>query len=197
MSPILKAYLEHQEALKRFLSKFLSRADDIEDIAQDAFLRSFAAEARQEIESPKSFIFTVAKNLALSEIAKKSNSTTDYLEDFSVPSVLHDERQVGAEEELESRQKLTLFSEAVAQLPTQCRRVFIMRKLYGMKNKDIAAQLSISISAVEKHVALGLLKCSDYLVERGYGPADFGRTSLVRSKKQNIRSVTKIKEKRQ
>ena len=168
MSSIYKAYREHGAALKRFLWRYYKRAEDVEDAAQEAFLRAFAAEARKEIRAPKEFLFQTAKHYALNDIEKKTNSSTDYLADFEAGPVLQDEAQLGADEELAGRQKLAMFAEAVAELPPQCRRVFMLRKFDGLKVKDIAKRLDITVSAVEKHIATGVIKCADYLEERGY-----------------------------
>ena len=48
---------------------------------------------------------------------------------------------------------------AIAQMPPQCQRVFIMHKVYGFKYKEISQQLGISVSTVEKHIMTGLKKC--------------------------------------
>lgn len=181
MSPIVKAYLGHSVALKRLLGKYLSRPEDVDDVAQGAFLRAFAAESRQEIKAPKSFLFTTARNLALSELTKKANKTSDALADFEGTAVLCDDKQLPADKTLEGREKLALFSEAVGHLPPQCRRAFLMRKIDGLPIKEIAVRMGITVSSVEKHLATGLLKCSDYLADRGYTPEDFGR--VVRERK--------------
>ena len=48
---------------------------------------------------------------------------------------------------------------AIAEMPPQCQRVFIMHKVYGFKYKEISQQLGISVSTVEKHIMTGLKKC--------------------------------------
>ena len=63
---------------------------------------------------------------------------------------------------------------AVAALPPVCRQVFLLRKFEGMSAKEVASRMKISVSAVEKHVAAGILKCSRYLRELGYDPTEFG-----------------------
>jgi RNA polymerase sigma-70 factor (ECF subfamily) len=70
---ILSVFLEIETALRQYLMRFLVRKQDIEDIVQETFIRSFEAEKRQKIQSHKSFLFKVAENLALSEPARKSN----------------------------------------------------------------------------------------------------------------------------
>ena len=178
MSLVHKAYMEHQDALKRFLWQFYKRVEDVEDAAQEAYIRSFRAELDQDIKDPKAFLFRVARNYALSDLAKKSNTTTDYLVDSDVSPVLEDDSHVGADERLESKQKLFLMLQAVAELPPKCRQVFVMRKFEGKRVKDIAETLGVSVSSVDQHVALGLIKCRRYLNAHGF---DMGLGSKAKS----------------
>jgi RNA polymerase sigma factor (sigma-70 family) len=164
------AFIIHQGALKRFIARFFSRTQDIEDIAQETYLRAFDAEqSGAQVRFPKAFLFRIAKNAALNELARKSRLLTDYIEDLSTPDVI--EKGASAEEQVMAQEKLAMFCRAVASLPTQCRKAFLMRKVYGLSHKDIAEQLGISTSTVEKHIAGGLLRCSAYLREGGY-PVD-------------------------
>lgn len=174
LADILTIFLDNEKALRRYLGRFLTRAQDIEDVAQEAFLKTFAADAKSEIQAPKSFLFAVAKNTALNERARKTNSTSVSLEDFDGSPVLEDSGQVGAEQELDSKRKLMVFAQAVASLPPNCRRAFLLRKMEGLKVKEIAREMNISVSGVEKHIATGLVKCSLFFKEHGYDPAEFG-----------------------
>jgi RNA polymerase sigma factor (sigma-70 family) len=170
MSRILEVYKGNKTALKQYLRRFVARAEDVEDIAQEAFLRAFAAESIREIQSPKAFLFKVAKNVALNERARQSYMSTVPLEDFGETNVLYDNSQITAEDQVEGREHLHLFARAVAELPPQCARVFLMRKVDGLTCKEIALRLEISESTVEKHAALGLLRCSRYMRANGYVP---------------------------
>lgn len=182
MSLILKSFLQNEQALKKYLTRFFSRQQDVDDVAQETFLKAFASETKNDVHSPKSFLFKVAKHTALNEIAKKANNTTDYIADSANSDVLLDEEQVSAEQEFDSKQKLIVFSKAVASLPPNCRRVFLLRKMDGLKVKEIARELDISVSGVEKHIATGLVKCSQYFREHGYDPSEFG-AQMKRDKK--------------
>jgi RNA polymerase sigma-70 factor (ECF subfamily) len=163
-------FLAQQFSLKRFIARFFSSPQDIEDVAQEAYLRAFNAEkAGEEVRSPKAFLFRIAKNVALNELASKSRLLTDYIEDSTAQDVI--DKGSSTEEQAIGHEKLAMFCRAVASLPVQCRRTFLMRKVYGLSHKEISEQLGISISTVEKHVASGLLRCSMYLREGGY-PVD-------------------------
>jgi RNA polymerase sigma-70 factor (ECF subfamily) len=172
-SGISRAFLEHQSAIKRFLSRFLSGFHDIEDLAQETYLRAFKAEQNQEVRSPKAFLFRIAKNIALNELSRKSRLLTDYIEDSVSSDVIGVE--ASPEQRAAEQQKLAVFCQAVAVLPAQCRRAFLLRKVYGLSHKEIAAELNISVSTVEKHVAQGLMRCSAYLREAGHAVENVAR----------------------
>jgi RNA polymerase sigma factor (sigma-70 family) len=163
-------FVAHQSGLLRFISRFFTRPQDIEDVAQEAYLRAIDAEASGEtVRAPKAFLFRIAKHVALNELARKSRLLTEYIEDSVAENVL--DKVPTVDEQLMGQEKLALFCRAVASLPAQCRKAFLMRKVYGMSHKDIAEQLGISRSTVEKHIASGLLRCSAYMREGGY-PVD-------------------------
>ena len=89
MSRILEVYKGNKTALRQYLRRFVARAEDVEDIAQEAFLRAFAAESIKEIQSPKAFLFKVAKNVALNERVRQSHVSMVPLEDFGETIQLH------------------------------------------------------------------------------------------------------------
>lgn len=160
-SPVAEAFIEHESFLKRFLKRFLSRPQDIEDVVQDTYLKARSAEDRQVIHSPKAFIFRIARNQALKELRKKSRRITDYIEELDAPEAIQGETSV--EDEAIVRQKLGMFCQSALTMPPKCRRVFLMCKVYGLSYKEIASQLGISVSGVEKHVARGLEICNAYM----------------------------------
>ena len=163
-SAIQEAFTRHQGALKRFISRFLPNSYDIEDVSQETFLRAYTTEKTREIEQPKSFLFRIAKHIALTQLTRKSRQITDYLEDFDDSEVLLIEDTV--EDEFLARETLGIHCEAVAGLPPQCRRVYLMRKVYGMSHKEIAGQLGIAVSTVEKHLIKGVKLCDRYVREK-------------------------------
>jgi len=173
MSAILDAYLENELALKRFLRRFIKSREGADDLAHEAFLRAFAAESERSITSPKAFLFKVAKNLALNELARQSSVTIEPLGDFEAQQVLEDSSQVAVDDAVDGRERIRMLARAIAALPPQCAKVFILRKMQGLSQKEIAARLNISVRTVENHVALGLVRCKAYMRAHG-GASDQG-----------------------
>ncbi|MHA7815114.1 MAG: RNA polymerase sigma factor [Pseudohaliea sp.] len=173
-SRVSSAYLENRDFLKRFLARFFVDPRDIDDVAQEAYLRAFEAERGQEVRSPRAFLFRVARNVALNELSRKARALTDYIEDATGGGEPGESPSL--EEQYQGEQRLALFCRAAARLPPQCRRAFLMRKVYGYSHREIAAALSVSTSTVEKHIATGLYRCSQFMAamddERGVGAVD-------------------------
>jgi RNA polymerase sigma factor (sigma-70 family) len=168
-TPISEAYTRHGLSLKRFIGRFLRSSADIEDIAQETFLRAYAVERGRPIEQPKSFLFRIAKHVALSQLARKSRQITDYIEDSYTTDSIDAaalENESSAEEEVSAREVLALHCEAVATLGAHCRQAYLLRKVHGLSHKEIADQLGIAISTVEKHLMKAVEQCERYVRER-------------------------------
>ena len=177
MPTILETYLENETALKRFLRRFIKSREGADDLAQEAFLRAFAAETGRSIQSPKAFLFKVARNLALNELAKQSSAATEPLGDFEGQEVLEDSSQAAVDDAVDGRERIRMLARAIAALPPQCAKVFILRKMQGLSQKEIAARLDISVRTVENHVALGLVRCKAYMRAHG-GASDQGLSRI-------------------
>jgi RNA polymerase sigma-70 factor (ECF subfamily) len=161
---VTDAYVRYASSLKRFIRRFLRNPPDVDDIAQEAFLRAYAVERERPIEQPRSLLFRIAKHAALSQLARKAQQITDYMEDSDLTQVIPVE--VSAEDEVSARQMLGLHCEAVASLSSQCREVYLLRKVHGLSHKEIASQLGIAVSTVEKHLMKGIDQCERYVRER-------------------------------
>ena len=122
-SKLFDVYQGCEASLKRFLHRFSSRPEDIDEMAQETFLRAFDIEINQEIKSPKAYLFRVARNIALRELSKKSRQLTDYLEESVDESILG--RADSSEEELIAQQKTT------AMLQRHCRTARTMQARFS------------------------------------------------------------------
>ena len=171
MSAITCAFIENSTLLKKFLTRFLYRRQDIEDVVQEAYLRAYGAEKMSVIDQPKAYLFRVARNLALNELKSRSRRVTDYIEDYDVQDINH--LSPTLEEEIQAQEHLGLYCEAIASLPRQCRKVCLLRKAHGLKHKEISEHLGITVSSVEKHLRKGALACEAFLLERENEAGDF------------------------
>lgn len=168
ISAIYNAFMENELSLKRFLRRFLFKPEDIDEITQETFLRAYKATNNRVVDSPKAYLFQVARSLAYTELSRKNRKLTDYLEEAVEDS---SESTPSLEDEIAAQQKLKHFLDAIATLPPRCRRVYMMRKVQAMSYKEIAEALDISVSGVEQHLVLGSERCKKY-IESKYKMSD-------------------------
>jgi len=173
MSRIVKAFLTNEAAIKRLLGRYFKRRQDIDDVTQEVFLRAFAAETKRTILTPKAFLFQTARNIALNELKRKSTNAMEYVGDSGALDVLQEEGPNVVEGSLDARARLVILAKGIATLPPKCRRVFVLRKIYGYTHKEISEELKISPKTVEKHLTAGTLKCGVYVRTQGYDPVNF------------------------
>lgn len=187
MGKLLETFDRHAPGLRTFIRGYFPGTEDTEDILQEVFLRAFRQEQRTTIFFYKAFLYKVARNVCINELGRARRKMESPVEDLGGPDVFVDGAHVDGDARLESRRKLSLLAEAVETLPPKCKRVFIMRKIDSMRINDIARELGISSSAIEKHVAHGLFLCGEYLRKRGY---DAG-TAGARDARKTVRLGTK------
>jgi RNA polymerase sigma factor (sigma-70 family) len=151
---------------------------DIEDIVQDTYLRLYKASQKQQIRHPKSFMLKIARNLALNHVGRADamNHLASPAQESGEDEVLHaggEESSAHSADALaQAEEEFLIFCRAVRELPLQCRRAFILRKVYDMSQREVAQQLGICESTVEKHIAKGLAACSAYMKQHGYARPD-------------------------
>lgn len=158
---MMEAFSSNESILRKYLRRFSSNSHDIEDITQETVLRALRAEKSTEIREPRAFLFGIARNVARKHLDRQSKSIIDFVEDYAPDK--YDRNIPSLEDEIEARERMVLFAEAVATLPSQCQKVFVLKKVYGYSHQEISKKLGISISTTEKHVASGLRRCSEFM----------------------------------
>jgi RNA polymerase sigma factor (sigma-70 family) len=158
----------HEPSLRAVLRRSLRSFADVDDLVQEAFVRVFKARERKPIRSGKSFLFTVARNAMHDLHRRRAVANTISITETDSLSVLDD--KPGVVDLVVRRQELDLLGEAVRSLPERCRQVFLLRKIQGLSQQEIAARLGISENTVETLAAKGVRRCADYLRARGIGP---------------------------
>lgn len=155
----------HESSLRAYLRGSFPAVRDLDDIVQESYLRIWTARATQPIRSGKAFLFRVARNLALDFVRRRKNSPVDTVQDLSAfPAI---EEGPSAAEAACTNQELAILAEAIDSLPGRCREIVVLRKLRGISQKEIAAQLGISEQTVQVQAARGIRRCEKFLRQRG------------------------------
>ena len=128
----------------------------MEDIIQEAFIAFW--ENHEKIDSGKSienFIFKITKNKCLNFLQKKKLDKSNLdIEQIGINQLQYLYQLDLAEKENKSLEEelIDSFKTAIEELPAKMKIVFTQCKIEGKKQKDVAAELGISIKMVEKHI---------------------------------------------
>jgi RNA polymerase sigma factor (sigma-70 family) len=156
----------HEAPLQAWLAGRFPNVADVDDIVQESVLRVLRARGNGPILSPKSLLFVAARNLALNRLRDAQRKPVQPLADFDLGGVLDEHEDI--RETVARLEEFRVLIEAIQSLPQRCRQVMTLRRIYGLSQKEVAAQLGISEHTVEAQSTIGLDKCSEFFRARGH-----------------------------
>lgn len=141
----------HQKRLFRFIYGLTRQFDQTEDIVQEAFVKAF--EAIKTFRSDMSFypwLATIARNLTFNQLHRMERQES--LEKLEEAGWEMASPEAGPFERLLSDEAQKRFFQAVLELPTQYRSVFVCRHFEDMNYVDIASFLKIPPGTVDSRL---------------------------------------------
>ncbi len=155
---IYRIFLGYRPQIQNFLQQRIRCADTAADLIQDIYLRLTQLKPPPCSETEvRAWLFTVASNLSIDHIRvnkRRSELLDQYLGDETEADHLQaPDRLVQAQDQLQQIQS------ALAGLPDQCAEILYLSRVEGLTHVEIARQLNISVSWVEKQLARALMHC--------------------------------------
>lgn len=147
--------------LKQFAYSILKSQEEAEELVSDLFIKVW--EKRNQlttIEAPLLYFYTTAKNLAFNRLSKQKRQQNLQPEEWLVQlnSIYFDPEQLMMTEEM-----MRQIRQAVNNLPPRCRIIFKLVKEDGLKYKEVAELLQLSIKTVEAQMAIALRRLGKYM----------------------------------
>lgn len=159
---------EEGPGLKRYLAHKLGSPDDAAEVAQETFLRLHRLQSPETLDNARAYLFQTATNLATDQLRRRSLhhrflAREQSARDSAGELEQHQADTVSPEHILAARQKLRAIMEAVEELPVQVRQAFLLHRRNGLAYDDIAREMGVSTSSVEKYILQALRHCRQRL----------------------------------
>jgi RNA polymerase sigma-70 factor (family 1) len=152
-------YDRYHTGVTLFIQQLVKSPALAEDLCQETFIRIWEARERlAEVQSFKAYLFTAARNHALSCLRRAASEQTlkgEIIRHFQ-------ELRNDTEEKMLTRAYLQHLNRVLEALPPQTRQVFRLCREQQHSYDEVAAQLGISRNAVKKHMvrSMKLLKAA-------------------------------------
>jgi len=157
------SFMAARKLMLRVVSRIV-QPREVEDIVQETYVRICQIEKKENIKQPRSFLLKTAKNLAFDHLKRSETRLVDAVDDMAEFDCF-----VSADDEVFQQvatdKEFSQYCQAIRELPLQCRKVFVLKKVYGYSQKEIAKKLEISESTVEKHIAIGVKRCTYFMMQ--------------------------------
>ncbi len=145
-----------------YAESLLKREGPAEEIVQDVFYNIW--KNRNDITitaSLKSYLFKSVYNHSMMYL-RKTKREVRMDENWAVIQV---DREPGPVEQINEKELNGLITKALTRLPERTKRIFIMNRMEGLRYKDIAEKLSISVKTVESNMGKALQALRNSLKE--------------------------------
>jgi RNA polymerase sigma-70 factor (ECF subfamily) len=141
MMDFISLYEKHAPDVYRFALYLSGERGEAEDITSEAFVRAWTSPSPIEMATVKSYLFTIARNLFLQGLRKRSRHV-------ALDEELRDS-QAGPYAQAEQKEKLHSVMAELQKLPEASRSALLMRAVDGMAYEEIAQVLGLSLAAVK------------------------------------------------
>jgi RNA polymerase sigma factor (sigma-70 family) len=157
----------HEADLRARLRQSGIAEHEIDDVVQDAYFSIAKMDSIAHIQNGRAYFFMAARNAFLQRIRRNNVVRIDSMSELEALSIADDDP--GAERRVTASQELARVHSLIAALPDRCRRIFELRRIEGVSQREIARILGVTENVVEAQAARGLK-----LVLQGLADADSG-----------------------
>ncbi|MET0338416.1 MAG: sigma-70 family RNA polymerase sigma factor [Caulobacter sp.] len=171
--------MPHEPKVRLWLKRALVSPDDIDDLIQEAYCRLSSLETVDHIDRPDGYFFQIVRNLLTEQLRRARIIRFEAASELETQEFACDEPS--PEQTTAARRELARISRLIEALPDRCRKVFRLRKIDGVPQREIARMLGISEASVENEGVKGLKLIMQALREDAEQPH-------LALKKQNART---------
>ena len=170
----VRAYNElvnrYKDKLLNYVYHFFNDIDRSEDIVQDTFLKLYThKDSYKEVAKFSTWLYTIAGNLAKTELRKLKRRKTFSISDLSYDDsefIIHSSDST-PEEVIISKDDITSLKNALEKLPLDFKTIIILRDIQELSYDIISSIIMTPLGTVKSRINLARLKLQEILIDKG------------------------------
>ncbi|AOE86593.1 RNA polymerase sigma factor [Pseudomonas sp. TCU-HL1] len=157
-------FIAQRTPLLRTLIRMVKNPSVAEELVQETYLRVATTLRERRVDHLEPFLFQTGRNLALDHLRHMRMQSRTMLDDIpddviqAVPAVTS-----SAEDRLHADKLLERLGASLSRLTERQQRIFIRSRLHGCGHAEIAEELDVSPSTVQKELKLIMAICVETL----------------------------------
>lgn len=155
---------------------------DVDDVIQESYARLATLPDVAAIHNVRAYFFRTAHSVAVDRLRRSSVIAIETVADLDRLQTAMD--CVTPEDEVAGRNELRLLARMIARLPEKTRRVFMLSRVSGLSQKEVAQKTGYPESTVEKHIAKAFVLLMTAYADGGYDAPDASRVRNARSRRR-------------
>ncbi len=161
-------YITWYSRVKYFARDYVLSEEEAENITQDVFLELYQKKDIMDLHiNLVAYLFTSVKNKCINCLRRKlleQEAAVRMQEEFELSfRMKFDSLEAFDVDELSEENIKDIIEKALQTLPDRCREIFVLSKLQGKKQKEIAEELNISVKTVESQITIAYKKLKEEL----------------------------------
>jgi len=161
----------YKDKLTNFLYRFTYDIDSAQDLAQDTLLKVYIKkDSYKEIAKFSTWIYTIASNLAKTELRKIKRRKTYTISDLSTDDrefVIHQSDAESFEDEEDTLVSGKILQKCLNNLDDEFKNIIILRDIQELSYDEISKILKIPLGTVKSRINRGRFKLKDLLKQKG------------------------------
>lgn len=146
--------LPHEAEVRAWLRRAGAAPHDIDDIVQEGYCRLAALATVSHIQNGRAYFFQTVRSIAIERVRRARVVRIDSVPEIEALSIV--DHEPSPERIVASRRELSRVQALIDGLPERCRQIFMLRRIQGMSQRDIARLLGVTENVVETQSMRGL-----------------------------------------
>ncbi|HEX9509263.1 MAG TPA: RNA polymerase sigma-70 factor [Puia sp.] len=157
-----QVYLSFYKRLYQFALAIVKTREPAEEIVEDVFIRIWQQrEGLPSIRNLRVYLYTATKNTALNYLSKKARASIT--EPFDHIQIELNASSITPEQILITAEMYQKIQKAVEALPPRCKMIFKLVREDGLRYKEIAAILNLSVNTIDVQMAIAVKRIATAL----------------------------------